>query len=201
MGVANNDSSNSDDLGIEYVSIHIDDDEKKKVHRIMETLAKNTAGAGTVRSTGAGGIITAGAGSVSISGGTGGGAVNTSGAGSVTTYNGVPATEDDGEEEDDDWANKIPWAIGVLGGLADSAAIGAAVYKSPRGAAAHAGEVAYRVGLLSVLAAGLVEMVAAFWVSRDKNRRRPTGKKILYVSICTLLLAMVLDGVAIVLKK
>lgn len=176
-----------------------DDDEE-----LLESGALNTATGGwAVATAGAGAITTAGAGRVTVCGGNSAGGINTSGAGSVKTYTGVSVAKDSNlEEEEEDCAkNKLPWMVGVLGGLADGAATAAALYKSPRGVAAHSGEVAYRVGIATVLAAGVVEIVAAFWVCGDTQKRGATGKKILYASILTLLLAIALDVVAILHKN
>jgi hypothetical protein len=163
--------------------------------------AITTAGAGAITTAGAGSISanTAGAGSVTVSGGTGAGGVNTSGAGSVSTYTGMSAAKDNNAEED--CTKKLPWTVGVLGGLAQAAAAAAVLFKSPGGVGALGSEIAYRVGIASVFVAGLAEIVAAFWVSSDTQKRGATGKKILCVSVFTLLLGFALVGVAIVPKK
>jgi len=162
--------------------------------------AITTAGAGAISTAGAGSMAvnTAGAGSVTVSGATGAGGINTSGAGCVSTYAGLSVAKDNNVDEDH--TKKIPWTVGVIGGLTQATAAAAVLYKSPRGGAAHGGEVAYLVGIASVFVAGLAEILAAFWVSIDTQKRGATGKKILCISVFTLLLGFALVGVAIVPK-
>ena len=162
-------------------------------------------GAGVETTNGGGwAITTAGAGSVTISGGRAAGGINTSGAGSVkTTYNtgGVPPPAGKGSNVEWNNTGKIPWTVGVIGGLTQATAAAAVLCRSPRGVASHGGEVAYLVGIASVFVAGLAEIAAAFWISIDTQKRGAAGKKILCVStVFTLLLAIALVLVAIVPK-
>lgn len=57
------------------------------------------------------------------------------------------------------------------------------------------------LGIGSVFAVGVAEMLAALWVSGDPRARGATGRRILYASLVTLLLGIVLDGFAYKLKK
>ena len=120
----------------------------------------------------------------------------------VITIDGEPRSNDVEEEER---SKKLSWIVGILGGLSDGAATTAlAMYKSKRGAPANGGDVAYRVCIASIFVAVVAQMVAAsaFWFSSGPQtpQARATGKKILYVSIVTLVLSVALCGVAIFLN-